>query len=151
MPPPNSWANNTDNDVAVWNISLDPNTTWTVPKAKSGLNRTLYYYKGKGLTANSKTIEDYHAIDVLSDHEIILKAGDRGAKLLMLQGKPINEPVVQHGPFVMNTKQEIMQAFQDYQRDEFGGWPWPRRDQVHDRAKGRFAKHANGKEEIPNG
>lgn len=148
-PPPNSWANNPENEVAVWNIKLEPNTTWTVPKASPELNRTLYYYKGEGLSANNQTIEGYHAIDVLSDLEIILKAGANGAKLLMLQGKPINEPVVQHGPFVMNSKQEIMQAFQDYQKDEFGGWPWPRRDQVHDRSLGRFAKHANGMEEFP--
>ena len=66
-------------------------------------------------------------------------------EILVLQGKPIAEPVVQHGPFVMNTRQEIQQAFLDYQRTRFGGWPWPSDDPVHLRAEGRFARHADGR------
>ena len=62
--------------------------------------------------------------------------------------RPINEPVVQHGPFVMNTVTEIQQAFSDYRSTQFGGWPWPRYDNVHSREMGRFAKYADGKEEV---
>ena len=54
---------------------------------------------------------------------------------------------MQYGPFVMNTKDEIKQAFEDYHATQFGGWPWPKYDQVHPRDKGRFARHADGKEE----
>ena len=43
------------------------------------------------------------------------------------------------------------QAFQDYQTTQFGGWPWPRYDQVHDPKLGRFAKHADGRVEEPKG
>jgi hypothetical protein len=56
--------------------------------------------------------------------------------------------VAQHGPFVMNTRQELLQAFNDYQRDHFGGWPWPRADQVHDRRR-RFARFVDGHEVEP--
>lgn len=76
-----------------------------------------------------------------------MQNGSDESRLLILQGKPIDEPVVQHGPFVMNTREEIQQAFMDYQRTQFGGWPWPKNDQVHPREKGRFALHANGVEE----
>ena len=65
----------------------------------------------------------------------------------MLQGKPINEPVAQYGPFVMNTQEEIREAMMDYQRTQFGGWPWPEDEHVHPRERGRFALHADGKEE----
>ena len=90
----------------------------------------------------------YHSAEIRSDVDIELVNSNKEAKILLIQGKPIGEPVVQHGPFVMNTKQEIQQAFQDYQETRFGGWPWPVPDPVHDRSKGRFAFHSNGKKEI---
>jgi len=85
---------------------------------------------------------------VQPDIDLVLKNGDTESKLLVLQGKPIGEQVIQYGPFVMNTKEEINQAFEDYHQTAFGGWPWPKRDQVHDRHSGRFALHANGIKEI---
>lgn len=143
-PPPNSWAFEQDHEVAIWNIRMDKNATWDLPKASAGVNRTLYFYQGDGLTLNGESIKAYHAADVNPETKFCLKAGPKECRVLLLQGKPIGEPVVQHGPFVMNTREEIAQTFADYQRTEFGGWPWPRRDQVHDRNLGRFAKHADG-------
>jgi hypothetical protein len=55
--------------------------------------------------------------------------------------------VAQYGPFVMNTQAEIQQAFADYRRTEFGGWPWGASDPVHPREKGRFALHPDGRVE----
>ena len=81
------------------------------------------------------------------DVDITIESGTDLSHFLILQGKPINEPVVQHGPFVMNNKQQIREAFEDYQRTKFGGWPWGRMDPVHDRRLERFAIHADGKEE----
>jgi hypothetical protein len=70
------------------------------------------------------------------------------ADILVLQGKPIKAPVQQHGPFVMNTRAEIQQAFEDYQKTKFGGWPWPKDAMVFPRDKGRFSLQ-NGIEEKP--
>jgi hypothetical protein len=67
----------------------------------------------------------------------------------MLQGRPIAEPVAQYGPFVMNTRAELEQAFDDYRRTQFGGWPWPVDAPVHGRDAGRFARHADGRIEHP--
>ncbi|MDE0772444.1 MAG: pirin family protein [Salibacteraceae bacterium] len=145
LPPPDSWASDPANNVAVWNIKMEANAEWTMPKTIAGTNRTLYFYQGKGLSINGIAIAEYHAAEVLPDQNLILRSGPSGAKILVLQGNPIAEPVVQHGPFVMNTKEEISQAFNDYHRTQFGGWPWPKRDQVHDRSKGRFAKYVDGK------
>ncbi len=86
-------------------------------------------------------------MEVRAQDAIALQGGDDETQLLMLQGRPIGEPVAQHGPFVMNTQAEIHQAFADYRRTEFGGWPWGRSDPVHPRDKGRFAQHANGRVE----
>ena len=146
-PPVNSWAHDKNNYVGVYNIQVEANTSFIFPKTAEGINRTLYCYKAKDLSIEGTTIPDYHAVDVHSEVDLEIVTGDSPAKILVLQGRPINEPVVQHGPFVMNSRQEIQEAFADYQKDQFGGWPWSRYDQVHDRNKGRFAKYADGKVE----
>ena len=146
--PPDSWAAVEKNDVAVLNIILEPNATFTLPKAKEGVNRSIYYYEGDALSMDGVTIPHYHAADVNPEAEINIQNGNGTSKLLILQGKPINEPVVQHGPFVMNTKEEIHQAFEDYHSTQFGGWPWPRYDQVHAASEGRFALHSDGTKEM---
>lgn len=146
-PPPDSWASDYNNYVAVWNIRMEPNAVWELPVAPAYVNRKLYYYQGSDLKVNETGIPGYHAFTAKADARLTLKNGKDEARLLLLQGKPIGESVIQYGPFVMNTKEEIQQAFDDYHRTEFGGWPWPRRDQVHDRTLGRFAKHADGKKE----
>ena len=71
--------------------------------------------------------------------------GSEPSRILMLQGKPLQEPVAKYGPFVMNTNQEIQEAVQDYQRTQFGGWPWPTHEHTHDKTRGRFALHADGR------
>lgn len=144
-PPPNSWAANTENKVAVWNIAMEPGAQFQLPEAGFGVNRTLYFYEGSGLQINDEQLQNYHAADVDGASELNLTNGELPGKILVLQGKPIGEPVVQHGPFVMNTRAELQQAFSDFQATHFGGWPWERYDQVHDRNKGRFAQHADGR------
>ncbi len=147
-PTPDSWAADPANAVSVLTIKMDAHAELTIPASNLDVNRTLYFYKGEKLVVEDKTINEYHLIDVVSTEDIFLKNGSEEGYLLMLQGKPINEPVAQYGPFVMNTQQEIQQAMQDFQRTQFGGWPWPEREQAHARDKGRFALHADGSEEI---
>lgn len=147
-PPPDSWAADEKNEVAVWNILMQAGAKWIVPKASAGVNRTLYFYEGNNLSVAGKQIDKYSAVEVHGNVDIELIAGNNETSILVLQGKPIGEPVIQYGPFVMNTKEEINQAFEDYHKTQFGGWPWPKYDQVHDRNKTRFAKHADGKEEV---
>jgi len=147
-PPPDSWAADPANEVGIWNINLEPNASLTLPRASKGVNRTLYYYEGDSLEIAGNRIPNYHMVRVHPDRIIHLKNGNDRGKVLVLQGKPISEPVSQYGPFVMNTKDEIKQAFEDYHKTQFGGWPWPRRDMVHETSIGRFAKHADGMKEV---
>jgi redox-sensitive bicupin YhaK (pirin superfamily) len=148
MPPPDSWAADPKNEVAVWNILMKPGASWTIPKAAEGINRTLYIYEGTSVTIAGQPIPKYSAVELLPEVDVAIYAGNDQTRILVLQGRPIGETVIQYGPFVMNSKEEINQAFEDYHSTQFGGWPWPKYDQVHARNKGRFAKHANGKEEI---
>jgi len=147
-PTPDSWASNPENNVAVFTIKMDPDAIWTLPGSTGEVHRTLYFYKGDHLTIDGEKVDEYHRIEVNPNEDIELVNGGKEGYLLMLQGKPINEPVAQHGPFVMNTQEEIQQAFSDYRKTQFGGWPWPEQELAHDRNRGRFALHADGREEV---
>ncbi len=147
-PPPNSWAADELNSVGIFNIKLEAGGTFELTPAGEGINRTVYYYEGNNLKLADEEVAHYHSVNVDPTHSLKFVNGKEVSKILILQGKPIDEPVVQHGPFVMNTREEIQQAFNDYNSTHFGGWPWESYAQVHDRDKGRFALHADGTEEI---
>ncbi len=147
-PTPDSWAADPGNQVGVLTIKMESNAFWTLPPTGSEVNRSLYFYRGTDLNMEGNTLYENYLAHLKPDEDIQIQNGDSEGFLLILQGKPINEPVAQYGPFVMNTQAEIQEAFKDYQRTEFGGWPWPEREQVHARDKGRFALHADGTEEI---
>lgn len=147
-PTPHSWAANSENEVLILTIKMDEDAHWQLPAASAGLNRSIFVFDGS-IEVEGKQISAFHMFDAKSNAEIDITAGSDGAQMLVLQGKPINEPVAQHGPFVMNTQAEIMQAFQEYQQTQFGGWPWPQQEMTHGANKGRFAKYPDGKEEVP--
>lgn len=149
-PPPNSWAADPKNEVLIVNIKMEANSTITLPVSSNQISRSMYFYEGSGLAVNEKSFKSYSGIYLNSTITTTLKTGDSPASILILQGKPIDEQVIQYGPFVMNSKEEIQQAFEDYHRTKFGGWPWPRYDQVHDRSRKRFAQHSDGTTEIKN-
>jgi hypothetical protein len=146
-PPPKSWARSPEHDVAVWTMAMEPGARFTLPPARPGTNRALYFFRGTSLRAGTRTAPPRTRLHLRADAAIELEAGDAPTELLLLQGRPIGEPVVQHGPFVMNSRAEIEQAFADYRRTGFGGWPWPSDEPVHARAEGRFAVHADGRRE----
>lgn len=151
LPPPDSWAANPENQVAIWVIHMEPNAKFELPQAASNVNRRLYFYKGTQLNLNEVNLPTYHAADLKADASITLQAGDDPCSVLILQGRPINEPVVQYGPFVMNSKLEIQQAFLEYQQTQFGGWPWPQQEVTHGLDKKRFALYADGSREDKDG
>ncbi|NND08733.1 MAG: pirin family protein [Saprospiraceae bacterium] len=146
-PPPNSWASDPENEVAIWTIRMEAGAVLTLPPTKNEATRNLFFYHGESLLCEEETVECDHRISLVSTAPVTIKNGPRESHLLLLQGKPIGEPVAQHGPFVMNTPDEIQSAFSDFQRTQFGGWPWPKNDQVHPRESGRFALHADGHKE----
>jgi redox-sensitive bicupin YhaK (pirin superfamily) len=148
-PPPNSWAARDESDVAIWTLKLAPHASFSLPAARTGTRRGLYFFEGSELHVGGEKVAPKQRMELRADAAVSLRNGPDESELLLLQGRPIAEPVAQHGPFVMNTREEIMRAYQDYQQTGFGGWPWPRTDPVHAREEGRFARHADGKVERP--
>ncbi len=143
-PPPHSWAANPTSDVAIWTIKMAPNASWLLPAANAGSRRNLYFFNGAHVTVGGQLITEHAALELRAQQSVELNNGDEESEFLLLQGLPINETVVQSGPFVMNSRQEIEQAFADYSRTRFGGWPWPDAAPVHAADRGRFATYADG-------
>lgn len=142
-PPPESWAADAGSDVAIWTLSLQPGARWTMPKAQGAqTHRMLYFFVGKSVQIDGVSVTSHAAMHVQAQRDLeLVNTGDDLVELVLLQGKPIGEPVAQYGPFVMNTEQEIMQAMQDYRRTSFGGWPWGDNDPVHGDQHRRFARY----------
>ena len=147
--PPNSWANDSNNYFAVWIINLKSKGSFVIPKTYKGINRSVYLQKDTNIQVNNELIAANSMVELFSDQNAILKNNKGDARILMLQGRPINEQVESYGPFVMNTRSEIQEAFYDYNRTKFGGWRWPNSDPIHGPYKGRFAKLINGKIDKP--
>jgi redox-sensitive bicupin YhaK (pirin superfamily) len=143
-PAPNSWAADPSNEVAIWTIKMQPDAQWNLPPASPKVNRRLYFYKGMSIKVAGHLLQPYQFAQLDPAAQVSMTNGSEEGYLLILQGKPINEPVVQYGPFVMNSEEEIQRTYQEFRRSQFGGWPWPTPAHVHAREHGRFAKYADG-------
>ncbi len=148
-PPPNSWASRPESGIAIWTIRIPPGGHYTLPAGPAGTNRVAYLFKGATLRVADRDVSPEVAIQLRPNEAVSLVNGDTEAELLLLQARPIGEPVAKHGPFVMNTEEEIRQAFTDYHAGQFGRWPWPDNGPVHPRGQERFAIHADGRVETP--
>lgn len=149
-PPVASWAYDEKNHINIWLLEMEPDAQFIIPKVSPTLNRMLYNYKGGAISIENSPLKADQYAELNGNEDIHLKNGKEISCLLLLEGEPINEPVVAYGPFVMNTKEEIQQAFIDYENTAFGGWPWKRKDPVNPVDSDRFANYRNGeKEERP--
>ncbi|MCA0959934.1 pirin family protein [Muricauda ruestringensis] len=143
-PAPDSWAADPKNEVAIWNIHARAASEYVLPKANTAVNRVLYFYDGNYIHIEDKIINPNFGIVLDPSRDVNVKIGSETAHFMLLQGKPIGEPVAKYGPFVMNTQAEIQKAMEEYRLTQFGGWPWPYPDHVHEKNRGRFALYPDG-------
>tara|TARA_B100000609_G_scaffold199216_1_gene201325 strand:+ start:693 stop:1805 length:1113 start_codon:yes stop_codon:yes gene_type:complete len=148
-PPPDSWASREQSDIAIWTLKMEADAEWTIPAGPAGANRMLYFFEGESFQAEGRKLSPGVAITLDPTLPLTLNNGKREAEFLVLQGRPIGDPVVQYGPFVMNSMEDIQKTIHEFNRTGFGGWPWEADAPVHPREKGRFAKHPDGRLEEP--
>jgi hypothetical protein len=149
--PPDSWASQATSEVAIWQARFDPEAQLNLPVTEHAETvRTMYVFAGE-VRIGGRTLPAPVGAVLRTDSIVEAVAGVDGAEILILQGRPIGEPVAQYGPFVMNDQAGIEQAFSDYRRTGFGGWPWATDDPVHPVDIGRFAIHPDGHSEYPDG
>jgi redox-sensitive bicupin YhaK (pirin superfamily) len=100
-------------------VHLAPDATFEYPLAKE-LNAFVYAYEGSfELGSPLKAAPKQAAIVLGEGDQLMVKAGADGACFIVLAALPLREPIVQYGPFVMNTRAEIEQAIDDYQNNRF--------------------------------
>ncbi|MCB1691143.1 MAG: pirin family protein [Pseudomonadales bacterium] len=97
-----------------FDVVLEPNATFETD-LPTGHSAFVYLYEGNAFVGERSAPLDLRAAATLGEGDRVrIKAGPQGASFLLLAAKPLNEPVVQYGPFVMNTREEIEQALSDY-------------------------------------
>ena len=85
------------------------------------VDQTIFFYVVKGaVTVNGKQVHQHNLVHFENDEESIAIKATSNAIVLLGYATPFKEPFMAHGPFVMNTREEIMQAYDDYQKGKFG-------------------------------
>ncbi len=142
-PTPDSWAAQAKAELAIWLVTLPPASGVTLPPAVRPDNqRTLFVPAGKGLHLAGQKIGANRRVRVVAQMTLALtNDGPDEAVVMVMQGVPLEEPMVRSTVYVTNTIEELHQAKRDFQRTEFGGWPWPNRQPMHGAGFARFARY----------
>lgn len=108
-------------DPVYLDIALDAGKAWEYA-LPAGHNAFAYVFEGALTVGEGDEARplDTHEMGVLGGGEVLqVRTGSRPARVIVVAGRPLREPVMRHGPFVMNTRQELMQAFVDFQEGRF--------------------------------
>jgi redox-sensitive bicupin YhaK (pirin superfamily) len=108
-------------DPVYLDIALEAGAAWQVPLPE-GHNAFAYVFEGAASIGQGEDARELqaHELAVLGGGELLdVRAGGDAARLIVVAGRPLREPVARHGPFVMNTREQIMQAFVDFQEGRF--------------------------------
>ncbi|WP_173911030.1 pirin family protein [Acinetobacter sp. Marseille-Q1618] len=144
--PPHSWAAAKENKVNIYMIHLEPNAELTVPATTATATRFCYFYEGALLKIEDEDIHFKHLVELKPNVAIQLKNGPEAGRILWLEGEPIGAPVAMRGPFVLNSDEELNQAFARYRQTHFGDWPWESPAPVFERTQPRFASYKKGEQ-----
>jgi len=108
-------------DPVYLDITLAAGAAWQYP-VPEGHNAFVYVFEGGaaiGAGENVRTVAARELAVLAGGPHVRISAGEAGARLILVAGRPLREPVARHGPFVMNTREELMQAFVDLQQGGF--------------------------------
>jgi redox-sensitive bicupin YhaK (pirin superfamily) len=113
-------------DPTYLDLSLEPGAEWVQP-LKADHAAFLYVFEGAvkvGVGAAASVVGAQQLAVLTEGEEVRITgasagAGDKTARAILVAGRPLREPVAKYGPFVMNTREELQQAFQDYQSGRF--------------------------------
>ena len=101
-------------------VALEADVAWSLdlPEGHAGF---AYVFEGDALVGADTPVPMHHLAVLSPGGSLALRGGQAGARVLVVAGRPLREPIVQYGPFVMSTRAEIAQAIEDYQAGRMGG------------------------------
>ena len=143
--PVNSWAHAPEHKVNIFMLTMQAGASITLPATSASSVRFGYFYRGDELLVAGEPVAERYLLELRPDTDIHLQAGQTEARIMWLEGEPIGEPVAMRGPFVLNTEQELDEAFARFRATQFGGWPWEHTAPVFTREQERFASYEHGK------
>lgn len=111
-------AASTFTPIHLFNLNLNKDAS-TAVDFPAHYNTSLLVIEGS-ITANGEAVPTDHFVLFKNEGETIEITATEDAKVLLLSGEPINEPIAAYGPFVMNTRDELIQAFEDFNSGKFG-------------------------------
>ena len=114
-----SAAARTHTPIAYWHLRLQPGGRFVGP-VPDAWNAMAYVVDGAVVAGGASADEGHLVLFAPDGDEVVVVAGEAPADVLLLAGEPIREPVARYGPFVMNTREEIIEAFEDYQAGRMG-------------------------------
>jgi len=106
-------------DVVTAMLRMKTNSEYTL-HFPADHNVTFYVLEGELSLNTNQSIKQHDLVVFEQSADEILLNAKADSKLLIMAGVPINEPMVTHGPFVMNSETEILEAMRDYQQGKMG-------------------------------
>ena len=124
-----SWGSDPKSNTRILLIETDGGEV-AIDGVSETLNRNLYFYEGDRVTVDGVEIEGKRSLKLKGDADFSISS-DGPSKLLLLEAEPIGEPIVNDGPMIMNTQEEILEGYRDYWDTHYGEWDWGVKDPMH--------------------
>jgi len=98
--------------VSYFDVTLEPLVRFE-HELKKEFTAFVYIFEGT-IRIGDKLIDTHSFVALGPGEQVVIEADDNGARFILVAGQPIGEPIIQYGPFVMNTREEVMQAMAEY-------------------------------------
>ncbi|MGX6977704.1 pirin family protein [Vagococcus elongatus] len=141
-PVENSYGYEEENHINVWDGKLEKGERFVIPSYPNDVK--VQFYVGDGKFKVDDYLVDRNSLLVYTSDSEITFTAEEDSEFMVFIGKEIKEEIYAYGPFVMNTKAEVVQAYEDFRKNQFGGWPWSSSAPTIPSDKGRFSVYDKG-------
>lgn len=134
-----SWASDEKSRLRILLIDVEADASITIDGVSETLNRNLYFFEGEQVNVDGETLSGKRSLKLKGDADFVIQGAGTLARLLLLEAEPIGEPIINDGPMIMNTMDEVLQGYRDYWETHYGEWEWDTKDPVHEKETPRMS------------